>query len=99
MLLHTFDLLLAYLQIVSVFKNGFELVKNSLKTTIPCKRWQRWSDSGFVLSDPILFLKNDIHIRSKSCFGWKHTIRIQKLSESVLWCTTYISVLCLFCLI
>jgi len=30
---------------------------------------QRWSDSGFLLSDPILFLKNDIRIRSESCFG------------------------------
>jgi len=29
--------------------------------------YQRWSDSGFLLSDPILFLKNDI--RSESCFG------------------------------
>jgi len=28
---------------------------------------QRWSDSGFLLSDPILFLKNDIRIRSESC--------------------------------
>ena len=30
---------------------------------------QRWSDSGFLLSNPILFLKNDIRIRSESCFG------------------------------
>jgi len=30
---------------------------------------QRWLDSGFLLSDPILFLKNDIHIQSQSCFG------------------------------
>jgi len=59
---------------------------------------QRWSDSDFSLSDPILFLKNDIRIRSESCSGWNHTIRIRKLSESVLWCTTYIFVLCLFCL-
>jgi len=51
---------------------------------------QRWSDSGFLLSDPILFLKNDIRIWSESCLGWNHTIRIRKLSESVLWCTTYI---------
>jgi len=28
---------------------------------------QRWSDSGFSLSDPILFLKSDIRIRSESC--------------------------------
>jgi len=55
-------------------------------------------DSGFSLSDPILFVKNDIRIRSESCFGWNHTIRIRKLSESVLQCTTYIFVLCLFCL-
>jgi len=40
-------------------------------------RYQRWSDSGFSLSDPILFLKNDIRIRSESCFGWNHTIRIR----------------------
>ena len=26
-------------------------------------------DSGFSLSDPILFVKNDIRIRSESCFG------------------------------
>ena len=51
---------------------------------------QRWSDSGFSLSDPNLFSKNDIRIRSESCFGWNHTIRIRKLSENVLWCTTYI---------
>ena len=61
-------------------------------------RYQRWSDSGYLLSDPILFLKNDIRIRSESCFGWNHTIRIRKLSKSALWCTTYIFVLCLFCL-
>jgi len=60
---------------------------------------QRWSDSGFLLSDPILFLKNDISIRSESCFGGNHTIRIRKLSKSVLWCTIYIFVLCLFCLV
>jgi len=30
------------------------------------------------------------YIRSESCFGWNHTIRIRKLSESVLWCTPYI---------
>ena len=59
---------------------------------------QRWSDSVFLLSDPILFLKNDIRIRSESCFGWNHTFRIRILSESVLWSTTYIFVLCLFCL-
>ena len=41
--------------------------------------YQRWSDSDFLLSDPILFLKNDIHIRSESCSGWNHTIRIRKL--------------------
>jgi len=58
--------------------------------------YQRWSDSGFFLSDPILFLKNDIRIRSESCFGWNHTIRILKLSEIVLWRTTYVFVLCLF---
>jgi len=58
---------------------------------------QRWSDCGFLLSDRILFLKNDIRIRS--CFGWNHTIHIRKLSESVLCCTTYIFVLCLFCLV
>jgi len=59
---------------------------------------QRWLDSGFLLSDPILFLKNDIRIRSESCFGWNHLICIRKLSKSALWCTTYICVLCLFCL-
>ena len=48
---------------------------------------------------PILFLKNDISIPSESCFGGNHTICIQKLSKSVLWCTTYIFVLCLFCLV
>jgi len=53
---------------------------------------------GFSLSDVILFLKNDIRIRSKSCFGWNHTIRIWKLSKSILRSTTYILVLCLFCL-
>jgi len=31
MLLHTFDLLLAYLQIVSMLKNRFELVKNMMQ--------------------------------------------------------------------
>ena len=31
--------------------------------------WHRWLDSGFLLCDPILFLKNDIRIRSESCFG------------------------------
>jgi len=31
MLLHTFDLLLAYLQIVSMFKNRLELVKNMMQ--------------------------------------------------------------------
>jgi len=51
---------------------------------------QRWSDCVFLLSDPILFLKNDIRMRSESCFGWNHTTRFRKLSESVLWCTTYI---------
>jgi len=60
--------------------------------------WQRWSDSGILLSGPILFLKNDIRIRSESCFGWNHTVRIQKLSESVLRCTVYIFAFCLFCL-
>jgi len=50
----------------------------------------------FFLSDPTLFLKNDI--RPESCFGWNHTNRIRKLSKNVLWCTTYIFVLCLFCL-
>ena len=59
---------------------------------------QRWSDSGFLLSDPILFVKNDILIRSESCFDWNHTICTRKLSDSVLWRTTYIFVLCLFCL-
>jgi len=59
---------------------------------------QRWSDSGFFLSDPILFLKNDIRIRSESCFGLNHTICIRKLSESILRCTAYICVLYLFCL-
>jgi len=54
-------------------------------------------DSGFLLSDPILCLKNDIRIQSKSCFGWNHTNCIQKLSWSVLCCTTYILGLCLFC--
>jgi len=38
---------------------------------------QRWSDSGFSLSDPILFLKNVIRFRSESCFGWNHTIRMR----------------------
>ena len=36
---------------------------------------------------------------SESCFGWNHTKRIQKLSECVLWFTTYIFVFCLFYLI
>jgi len=31
---------------------------------------------------------------SESCIDWNHTIRIWKLSESVLWCTTY-----LFCVV
>ena len=59
---------------------------------------QRWSDSGYSLSDPILFLKNDIRIQSESGYGWNHIIRIWKLSENVLRCTAYIFVLCLFCL-
>jgi len=45
--------------------------------------WHR----GFLLSDPILFLKNVIPIRSESCFGWNHTIRVQKVFKLVLWCT------------
>jgi len=45
------------------------------------------------------FWKMISFIRSESCFGWNGTIRIRKLSESVLRCTTYISVLCLFCLL
>ena len=49
-----------------------------------------------LLSNPILFLTNDIRIRSESCYGWNHTIRIRKLSKSVLRCTTYIFLLCLF---
>jgi len=57
------------------------------------------SFGSFLLSDPILFLKNDIHIQSESCFDWNHTIRIRKLSESVLCYTTHIFVLCLFCLV
>jgi len=39
---------------------------------------QRWSYSVFFLSDPILFLKNVIHIRSESWFGWHRAIRIRK---------------------
>jgi len=58
--------------------------------SVPPLVYQRWSDSGFLLSDLILFLKNDIRIRSESCFGWNHTIRIRKLSEGVLRCITYI---------
>ena len=42
---------------------------------------QRWLDSAFLLSYPNLFLKSDIRIRSESCFGWNHTVRIRKLSE------------------
>jgi len=57
---------------------------------------QRWSESVFLLSDPILFLKNYIRIRSESCFAWNHTIHIRKLSKSILWCTTYNFVLHLF---
>jgi len=34
---------------------------------VPSISPQRWLDSGYLLSDPILFLKNDI--RSESCFG------------------------------
>ena len=63
-----------------------------------CAYIQRWSDSVFLVSDPILFLKNDIRNRSESCFGWNHTIHIRKLSESVSWSTTYFFVFCLFCL-
>ena len=33
------------------------------------KKFQRWSDSGFLLSDPILFLKNDNRNLSESCFS------------------------------
>jgi len=73
--------------LVTIYKKSF------LKSA--CQ--QRWSDSDFLLSDPILFLKNDIRIRSESFFAWSHTISVRKLSESVLWCTTYIFVLCLFC--
>jgi len=44
-----------------------------------------------IQSYPVL--KNDIPFRSKSCFGWNQTTCIQKLSKSVLWCTTWIFVL------
>ena len=42
-----------------------------------------------------------VRIPSDSCFSWNHTIRIRKLSKSeyFLWCTIYMFVLCLFCLI
>jgi len=30
-----------------------------------------------------LFLKNDMRIRSESCFGWNQTSRIRKLSKTV----------------
>jgi len=45
--------------------------------------YQRWSDSGFLVSDPILCLKNGIRIRNESSFGWNHTIHIQKLAECI----------------
>ena len=35
---------------------------------------QRWLESGFLLSDLILFLKYYIRIRYESCFGWNHLI-------------------------
>jgi len=73
-----------------------QIWETPLKPTFQNSNLQRWSDSGFSLSDPILFLKNDIRIRPESCFGWNHTIRIRILSESVLRCVTYIFVLCLF---
>jgi len=49
-----------------------------------------------LLSDPILFMKNHIRMRSESWFGWNHTNRFQKLCGSALLCTTNIFVLCLF---
>ena len=74
-------------------------VRLSVQPTGPsCSAAQWWSDKVFLLSDPILFVKNDIRIRSESGFGWNHVIHIRKLSKSVLWCTTYIFVICLFCL-
>ena len=39
---------------------------------------ERRPDSLFLLSDPIPFLKNDIRVRSASCFGWNHTIRTEQ---------------------
>jgi len=78
------------------FASEFRLTPES-KKVFPFRKmrataWQRWSDNGYSQSDPILFLKNDIRIRSESCFGKNHTIRLRKLSESVLWCTTCIFV-------
>jgi len=62
---------------------------------------QRWSDSVFLLSDPILFLKNYIRIRSESCFGWNHTIHELNTTElnTTGWnsCTT--SLECMSCLV
>ena len=61
---------------------------------------QRWLDSGILLSDPILFLKNDIRIWSKSLLWLKSyyphpkTIRDCIMMHSI----GYIFVLCLFCL-
>jgi len=57
---------------------------------------QRWSDSGFLLSNPSCFWKM-ISVPIRILFCGNHTIRIRKLSESLLCCTTYIFVLCLFC--
>jgi len=96
----------------TVYTPSIKKVKSAGKVFCSSQRWTRtntgcvmrycmvqtWSDKGFLPSDPILFFKNDIRIRSESCFGWNHIIRFRKLSESVLRCTTYIFVLRLFCL-
>jgi len=63
--------------------------------------WMHWAEQ--TRHDQIVdfcypILSCFVKMISESCFGWNHTICIQKLSESVLWCTTYIFVLCLFCL-
>jgi len=64
------------------------LYRTPLPATLLRSVHQRWSDGVFLLGDPILFLKNDIRIQSKLCFGWNHAIHIRQLSKSVLWCTT-----------
>jgi len=51
--------------------------------------WQRWADIDFFAIRSYPVFKKGIRIQSDSCFDWNHAMRIRKLSESALWCTTY----------